>query len=87
MIWHNRNFAKLNAMLPLLYSVEIEFKVLLRWKAKSDIMVIKRWWGGKLNKRVLLLIVRCGKLNDRFLLSIVEYKWREILMDVLRILV
>ena len=42
MIWHNRNFAKLNAMLPLLYSVEIEFKVLLRWKAKSDIMVIKR---------------------------------------------
>ena len=42
MIWHNRNFARLNAILPLYYSVEIEFKVLLRWKAKIDIMVIKR---------------------------------------------
>ena len=50
-------------------------------------MVIKRWWGGKLNERVLLFIVRCGKLNERFLLSIVEYKWREILMNALKVLV
>ena len=50
-------------------------------------MVIKRWWGGKLNERVLLFIVRCGKLNERFLLSIVEYKWREMLTSALKVLV